>query len=176
MSAADSGTAAGTRAASAGQQAALAAGVTFREMVPDDAAAVEVVERACFPVPWSRESFWREAANKYTCYRLALAGDEIIGYGGCWLSFGDAEVTNIALAPEWRGRGLGRALMEDLIRAAMARGATAMTLEVRPSNAPALALYARYGFQPAGRRPHYYSDNGEDAIIMWNTRLSELGL
>lgn len=85
-------------------------------------------------------------------------------------------MTNIAIAPEWRGRGLGNALMADLIRAAMQRGATAMTLEVRPSNAPALALYARYGFQAAGRRPHYYSDNGEDAIIMWNTKLAETAL
>lgn len=150
--------------------------VTFRDMVPEDAAAVELVERACFPVPWSRESFWREAANENTCYRLAVAGDRVIGYGGCWLSFGEAQVTNIAIAPEWRGRGLGNALMADLIQAAMQRGATAMTLEVRPSNAPALALYAHYGFRAAGRRPHYYSDNGEDAIIMWNTKLAETAL
>ena len=58
-----------------------------------------------------------------------------------------------------------------IIEAVKAKGVTAMTLEVRPSNAPARALYARYGFKDAGRRPHYYQDDGEDAIIMWNTKL-----
>lgn len=64
--------------------AALA--LKFREMVPDDADAVELVEKACFAIPWSRESFWREAANENTSYTLALDGDKVIGYAGCWIS------------------------------------------------------------------------------------------
>lgn len=143
----------------------------FREMVPDDAEAVAAIERETFPTPWSRESFWREAANENTCYRLALAGDAVIGFAGAWLSFGDAQVTNIAIREAYRGKGVGTALMADLIEACKARGCTAMTLEVRPSNAPALALYHRYGFKEAGRRKGYYQDNHEDALIMWNTKL-----
>ena len=146
----------------------------FREMVPEDAGAVAEVEKESFPTPWSRESFWREASNENTCYLLALDGEKVIGYAGCWISFGEAQITNIAIARAYRGKGIGTQLMEAVIRASMARGCTAMTLEVRPSNAPALALYHHYGFREAGRRKGYYSDNGEDAIIMWNTKLAEL--
>ena len=149
--------------------AALA--LKFREMVPDDADAVELVEKACFAIPWSRESFWREAANENTSYTLALDGDKVIGYAGCWISFEEAQITNVAILPEYRGRGAGTQLMAAAIRAVKERGVTAMTLEVRPSNVPARALYARNGFQEAGIRRGYYHDNGEDAIIMWNTKL-----
>lgn len=145
--------------------------VNFREMVPDDADAVAAVEAACFPVPWSRESFWREASNEHTCYRLAVADEQVVGFAGCWVTCDEAQITNIALLPDWRGQGLGTRLMADLMAAAKARGCTAMTLEVRPSNTAALALYHHYGFQEAGRRKGYYTDNGEDAIIMWLTRL-----
>ena len=146
-------------------------GLNFREMRPEDADAVEVVEKACFAIPWSRESFWKEAANENTCYLLALDGANVIGYAGCWISFEEAQITNIAIAPEYRGQGVGTALMAKLIALVKDRGVTAMTLEVRPSNAPARALYAHYGFREAGVRKKYYHDNGEDAIIMWNTKL-----
>ncbi|MDD6119128.1 MAG: ribosomal protein S18-alanine N-acetyltransferase [Selenomonadaceae bacterium] len=145
--------------------------VSFREMVPDDADAVAAVEAACFPVPWSRESFWHEASNEHTCYRLAVADEQVVGFAGCWVTCDEAQITNIALLPDWRGQGLGTRLMADLMAAAKARGCTAMTLEVRPSNTAALALYHHYGFKEAGRRKGYYTDNGEDAIIMWLTRL-----
>ncbi len=148
--------------------------LSFRQMVPDDADAVARVEAVSFPVPWSRESFWREASNEHTCYVLACdeeAATPVIGYAGCWILAGEAQITNVAILPAYRGQGVGTQLMAAVIAAAKERGASAMTLEVRPSNAPALALYHHYGFQEAGRRKGYYSDNGEDAIIMWNTKL-----
>ena len=148
--------------------------LSFRQMVPDDADAVARVEAASFPVPWSRESFWREASNEHTCYVLACdeeAATPVIGYAGCWILAGEAQITNVAILPAYRGQGVGTQLMAAVIAAAKERGASAMTLEVRPSNASALALYHHYGFQEAGRRKGYYSDNGEDAIIMWNTKL-----
>lgn len=145
--------------------------LSFREMVPEDAAAVEQVEKACFSMPWSRESFWQEAANEQTCYLLALWEDRVIGYAGAWLAAGEAQVTNVAIHPDYRGRGFATGLMARLIREVKARGATAMTLEVRPSNTAALALYAKFGLKSVGRRKGYYQDNGEDAIIMWNTKL-----
>ena len=120
--------------------------LTFREMKPEDADAVEAVEKACFAIPWSRESFWKEAANENTCYLLALDGEQVIGYAGCWISFEEAQVTNIAIAPDYRGQKVGTRLMAELIRLVKERGVTAMTLEVRPSNARALRL-------PRGRLP-----------------------
>jgi len=152
-----------------------AAKLSFRKMVPDDADAVARVEEACFPVPWSRESFWREASNENTSYILAIdeATGEVVGYAGCWILADEAQITNVAILPAFRGCGAGTQLMAASIAAAVKRGATAMTLEVRPSNAPALALYHHFDFEEAGRRKGYYSDNGEDAIIMWNTKLAK---
>lgn len=145
--------------------------LSFREMAPEDADDVEIVERACFAIPWSRDSFWKEAANENTLYILALDGDRVIGYAGCWISFEECQITNVAVLPEYRGQCVGTKLFGAIIAAVKEKGVTAMTLEVRPSNAPARALYAKYGFKDAGRRPHYYQDDGEDAIIMWNTKL-----
>ncbi len=151
-------------------------GLSFREMVPEDASAVEQVERACFSMPWSRESFWQEAANEQTYYLLACWQEKVVGYAGAWLVAGEAQVTNVAIHPEYRGRGFATKLMERLILEVLARGATAMTLEVRPSNQAALALYGKFGLRSVGRRRGYYQDNGEDALILWNTKLQELQL
>ncbi len=150
--------------------------ISFRLMAPEDADAVEVVEKACFAIPWSRESFWKAAGDSDTCYLLALDGEKVIGYAGCWISFEDGQITNVAILPEYRGKGVGTRLMAELISLLLARGLTALTLEVRPSNAPARALYARYGFHEAGVRKGYYQDNGEDALILWNTKLAEVKL
>lgn len=145
--------------------------ISFREMKPEDADAVEAVEKASFAVPWSRKSFWEEAANERTYYLLALDDDEVIGYAGTWILGDEAQITNVAVAPEYRGKKVGTGLMTELIEEAKRRGATRMTLEVRPSNTAALALYQKFGFTDCGHRPHYYLDNGEDAVIMWNMNL-----
>ncbi len=145
--------------------------IHFRQMTPEDAAGVELVEKASFAVPWSREAFWQEAASERAFYLLVLEDERIIGYAGTWIILDEAQITNVAIAPEYRGQGIGSQLMKELICQVKARGATAMTLEVRPSNAPAIALYTSFGFRDTGRRPGYYQDNGEDAIIMWNTKL-----
>jgi ribosomal-protein-alanine N-acetyltransferase len=107
----------------------------------------------------------------------------IVGYGGLWLTFEDAHVTTIAVDPAHRGKGVGELLLNALIDHAYAIGGKQITLEVRVSNTGAQRLYLKYGFQPAGTRPRYYTDNGEDALIMWTeaiespeyrARLSEL--
>ena len=147
--------------------------IHFRTLLPEDAEGVARVERESFPTPWSREDFWREASNDFACYIVALDDMEIIGFAGCWISFEEAQVTNIALTSAQRGRGLGKVLMAKLMRAAAERGAERMTLEVRPSNTPALRLYEGLGFAAIGVRKKYYPDNDEDAILMWHTRLKE---
>ena len=145
--------------------------ISFREMKPEDAEAVEEVEKASFSMPWSRKSFWEEAANERTYYLVALDDEKVIGYAGTWILDDEAQITNVAVAPAYRGKKVGAGLMENLIGEAKKRGATRMTLEVRPSNTAALALYEKFGFKDCGRRPHYYLDNGEDAVIMWNFNL-----
>ena len=147
--------------------------IHFRTLLPEDAEGVARVERESFPTPWSREDFWREASNDFACYIVALDDMEIIGFAGCWISFEEAQVTNIALTSAQRGRGLGKVLMAKLMRAAAERGAERMTLEVRPSNTPALRLYEGLGFAAIGVRKKYYQDNDEDAILMWYTKLKE---
>lgn len=145
--------------------------ISFRRMKPEDADGVEAVEKATFAIPWSRQSFWEEAASERTYYLLALDDASVIGYAGVWLVADEAQITNVAIAPAYRGRGIGHQMMAELIRIVKERGAAAMTLEVRPSNAAAIALYTGFGFRNAGLRKGYYQDNGEDAMIMWNTKL-----
>ena len=145
--------------------------IKFREMLPEDAATVEEVEKACFAIPWSRESFWREAANENTLYLLAIADEKVIGYAGMWILAEEGQITNVAVAPDYRQKGVATKLMAEFIKRGKERGAKAMTLEVRPSNAAALRLYGNFGFKSVGVRKKYYQDNGEDAIIMWNTKI-----
>ncbi|WP_182187639.1 ribosomal protein S18-alanine N-acetyltransferase [Pectinatus frisingensis] len=145
--------------------------VEYRKMLPSDAAAVEVVEKSCFSMPWSRQSFWEEAVKKDAYYLLAVDCstdiEVVIGYVGVWLIFGEGHITNVALMPHYQGRGIASAMIKKIIMIIRSMGINSMTLEVRPSNNKALRLYQKFGFKSVGRRPHYYLDNNEDAEIMW---------
>ena len=93
--------------------------ISFREMKPGDADAVEEVEKVSFSVPWSRKSFWEEATNERTYYLLALDNDKVVGYAGTWILDDEAQITNVAVAPEYRGKKVGAGLMEHLIEEAL---------------------------------------------------------
>lgn len=147
--------------------------INFRKMTPDDASKVELVEKACFAMPWSRESFWQEASNDKAYYLVALDEQNIIGYVGAWILFGEAQITNVAVMPAYQDKGIGRLMMQEIIKIALEHEATSMTLEVRPSNSRAIHLYESLGFKSVGRRKGYYED-GEDAEIMWITDLTKL--
>ena len=97
--------------------------------------------------------------------------DQVVGFGGMWVLYDEAHVTTIGVAPSHRGRGLGELLLVDLFERAWERNAEWLTLEVRVSNDSAQALYHKYGFSRQGVRRRYYSDNGEDAYIMWSPSL-----
>jgi [ribosomal protein S18]-alanine N-acetyltransferase len=94
-------------------------------------------------------------------------GENIIGYCGTWIVIDEAHVTNIALLPDYRGKGLGELLLRNVMDVLRKLGATSMTLEVRVSNHIAQSLYQKLGFKPGGIRKNYYSDNNEDALVMW---------
>lgn len=135
-----------------------------------DAIEIANVEALCFSTPWSLTAFLEELTNnKLALYLIAL--DEktgcLMGYAGIWRILDEGHITNVAVHPAYRGRGIGRQLVESLLSQAEAEGAVRQTLEVRASNGPAIRLYISLGFQEAGRRKGYYEDNGEDAIIMW---------
>jgi ribosomal-protein-alanine N-acetyltransferase len=98
---------------------------------------------------------------------------QLIGFAGMWLAFDEAHVTTIGVDPAYRGRGLGELLFLCMVDEAIARGANWLTLEVRVTNEAAQSLYRKYGFTVHGTRKRYYSDNNEDALIMWSRALSE---
>jgi len=145
--------------------------VTFRKMTKDDAEAVAELELKCFAMAWSRADFFRELKNELAEYVVGELDKKIVAYAGAWVSFDQAEVMHIAVAPELRGQGVGTILFGELIKAVKERGATSITLEVRPSNEAAIKLYENFGLKSVGRRKGYYLDNGEDALIMWNTKI-----
>jgi len=140
----------------------------FRFMREEDIDQVIEVEHASFTTPWSREAFFNEIHNnKFAVYIVLEENDKIIGYCGTWIVIDEAHVTNIAILPEYRGKKLGEALLGNLISTAREMGARSMTLEVRVTNHVAQSLYRKFGFQNGGIRKNYYSDNQEDALIMW---------
>ena len=127
------------------------------------------LEKLCFSLPWSRESLRLEVEeNKCARYFTVRANGKVVGYGGMWLILDEAHITNIAVHPDYRNRGFGRMIMQTLMQEASRLGIERMTLEVRVSNRPAIHLYESMGFERGGVRKGYYSNNREDALIMWN--------
>jgi ribosomal-protein-alanine N-acetyltransferase len=147
--------------------------IVLRPMTLTDVDGVWAVERLSFRTPWSKEAFVHEAEVAYALYLVLVEGEQIIGYAGAHLIWGEAHVTNVAIHPKWRGQGLGERLMQALEAGAVARGARRATLEVRVSNASARSLYTKLGWvtAPGAVRKGYYSDTGEDAIVMWKDPL-----
>jgi [ribosomal protein S18]-alanine N-acetyltransferase len=141
---------------------------SFRMMNVDDIDQVMEVEHKSFTLPWSRESFYNEIIkNQFAVYLVLEDEGRVIGYCGVWIVIDEAHITNIALLPEYRGRKLGEALLRKVIEVAIERGAKTMTLEVRMSNLIAQSLYRKLGFQGGAIRKRYYTDNQEDALVMW---------
>ena len=137
-----------------------------------DIPAVHAIESASFPTPWPPYAFRDELeTNRMAHYLVVRAGARVIAYAGIWLMVDEAHVTTFAVLPAYRRRGVGARLLWEVIELSAALGATVVTLEVRLSNAAARRLYQRFGFRPVGVRPRYYSDNGEDALIMTTERL-----
>ncbi|MEW6172671.1 MAG: ribosomal protein S18-alanine N-acetyltransferase [Bacillota bacterium] len=144
-------------------------------MEPEHIDEILEIEKVSFPQPWSRETFLFEMVlNQLADYVVALHNDSLVGYGGMWLVLDEAHVTNIAVHPRYRNKGIGGQILRELIRLAAMRGLKKMTLEVRPSNSPARKLYEGFGFVQKGVRKRYYQDNNEDAIIMWLDNLPEV--
>ncbi|MGH1491048.1 MAG: ribosomal protein S18-alanine N-acetyltransferase [Acidimicrobiales bacterium] len=146
--------------------------IVVRPFAHDDVAAVHNIEEAVSPDPWSAALFADELVGQVAGERsdrywlVAELDGRVVGFGGLLFAADEAHIMNLAVAPELQRRGIAALLVARLLAVAGDRGATAATLEVRASNLAALALYQRFGFDEAGRRPRYYPD-GEDALILW---------
>jgi len=122
----------------------------------------------CFSAPWSEVSFRKEIKeNPLAFYVVAEISGRMVGYAGLWSIVDEGHITNVAVHPDFRRKGIGEALISVLLNHTIEKGIRSHTLEVRASNDPAISLYKKFGFEPAGLRKNYYEDNGEDAIIMW---------
>lgn len=138
----------------------------IRRMTEADVDGVYAVETASFSKPWTREDFVREmTVNVCARYLVAEENGRIAGFAGAWIVLDEAHVTNIAVLPEYRKRGIGKALTESLMQYAANLGVVYATLEVRRSNEAAKRMYRAAGFEYVGVRKRYYEDNGEDALI-----------
>lgn len=142
--------------------------VVFRAMTWEDIDTVTALEQATFSIPWGRDSFETElSSNPLARYVIVEEYGTIVGYAGMWVILDEAHIMNVVVEASRRGRGIGKALMQEMIRLAAVNGAERMTLEVRRSNHIARRLYTEIGFVESGVRPGYYTDNGEDALLLW---------
>ncbi len=161
----------------------------IRRMTPEDLPGVLTVERACFTEPWSEASYRAALLQPYTTYYVAeavvadlvpaegtqsltAAGSRIIATCGLYNLAGEGELTNVAVLPGWRGLGISRRLLERLFEESEDEIGD-YTLEVRAGNLPAIRLYESFGFTAEGRRPGFYDQPREDALIYWKRRKKE---
>ena len=127
---------------------------------------VAELEKMCFSAPWSEKSVASELENPLSLWLVATEQDRVLGYVGSQTVLGESDMMNLAVAPATRCQGIGRQLVEALAEALQKNGSHCLTLEVRQSNLPAQKLYGALGFQQIGRRPGYYSNPKEDALIL----------
>lgn len=137
-----------------------------RPMTEQDLDEVVEIENTAFSQPWTKQGFLDTLRNKDTLYLVAEENGEILGYLGLWQYFEEADITNVAVKSTARRKGVGTALLEEIIKQAEVRGITVLTLEVRKSNEAAIRLYEKQGFQSVGIRPGFYDMPREDAVMM----------
>ena len=150
----------------------VAPNLVIDAMRPDDIPAVQAIERAIFLSPWPRNAYTSELTqNRQAHYIVLRDGTDIIGYGGLWKVVHEAHITTVGVRLQSQHQGFGSVIFAALIQRSYELAARWITLEVRAGNAQAIHLYERFGFRAIGRRRGYYTDNGEDAVIMWSDSL-----
>ena len=143
----------------------------IRRLEAKDLDQTVALERACFSVPWKRKDFEDALKNDSTyLFYGAFEGEKLVGQAGLVMTPPDADITNVAVDPGYRRRGIAVKLLSELMDAGRELGIEDYTLEVRAGNEPAIALYEGLGFSEEGRRKNFYSNPVEDAMIMWKRR------
>lgn len=128
--------------------------------------AVAALEKLCFSDPWSENSVGSELDNPLSLWLVAMVDKTLVGYIGSQCAAGECDMMNLAVSPDFRGRGIALSLVEALISRLIAQDIEALMLEVRESNTPAIRLYEKLGFSVVGTRPNYYFHPKENALIM----------
>lgn len=143
--------------------------IDYKLMDSSHIKGVYELSKICFSIPWSLDSISNEVENPLAKYVIAqdLSTEEIIGYAGVWIVTGEGDITNIAVNPSYRKQGIASNILKKLFEVCKENNCSDITLEVRVSNIPAQNLYKKFNFKEEGIRKKYYSDNGEDAMIMW---------
>lgn len=135
-------------------------------MTRDDLDVVDEIERHSFKHPWPASVFAEELTRTWARVDVIRLAGRVVGFVDYWLVHDEVHLLAIAIHPDARRRGIGKRLLDHLIALARGRGAALITLEVRRSNAPAITMYQRAGFEVVGERPRYYAEDGEDALVM----------
>ncbi len=146
--------------------------VRFEPLKESHISKIQEIEQVSNSAPWSERSFRNEVTNPQAIFLVAFYENTIVGFGGLWLCVDEAHITTLAVAPDFRRRGIGRILMDQLLGRAADKGMTCSTLEVRAHNSAAIELYKSLGYEETARRKGYYPDNKEDAVVMWLHDLS----
>lgn len=141
--------------------------IVYRRMRPEDVPFISRLEEETFSMPWSAESFLQMIEREDSEYFVAEEDGRLLGGCGLLLIAGEGNITNVAIVPEARRRGVASGLLTYLMAEGDRAGLTAYTLEVRVSNAAAIGLYEKLGFVSEGVRPDFYEKPTEDAVIMW---------
>lgn len=137
-------------------------------MTNADIPSVVKIEEESFATPWTEEIFEHEmTGNNYAHYMVATIDDEVIGHCGMWIVLDECHITNIAVLKKHRGYGIGERILKEAIQFCRGEDVKNMTLEVRVSNEIAQNMYRKLGFQDGGIRKKYYTDDREDALVMW---------
>lgn len=145
--------------------------VTIRQMESKDINEVYEIEKESFSIPWSYEALKKEVEeNLLALYIVAEIDEKVVGYLGMWKIMDEAHITNIAVKKDYRGQGIGDYLMMAIIDYCEKHNIPNITLKVRKSNQVAINLYKKHGFVDCGIRPKYYTDENEDALIMWRRK------
>jgi len=140
--------------------------ITIETMKAQHVPQIAALEKLCFCDPWSEKSVGEELDNDLSYWLVAVEGAAVVGYVGSQSVLGAADMMNIAVHPDWRRQGVAGKLILALIAGLQERNVCSLMLEVRASNDPARLLYEKLGFQQAGRRPGYYRNPREDALIL----------
>ena len=138
----------------------------YINMRPEHITQVAELEKLCFSAPWSENAVRGELTNPLSLWIVAVDGDAVAGYIGSQSVMGEADMMNVAVSPAYRRRGIAETLVLTLVEKLTTQNVSSLTLEVRASNEPAIALYEKLSFVQVGRRPNYYSKPKEDALIL----------
>ncbi len=148
--------------------------VIIREMILDDIDEIYEIEKRSFSMPWSKSSFYQEISDNLVAHYYVIGvNNNLIGYIGIWKILDEGHITNVAIDPDYRGKGYSKQLVSYALDEMEKLEVRRFTLEVRETNIIAQKLYSKFGFSVEGRRKKYYTDTQEDALLMWLSLNSE---